>query len=169
MAPTPFMIAVIIVVVAIVASPAMATDHWVGDDQGWKLDFNYTAWAATKQFHVGDKLIFKYKKDVHNVYKADQEAFKSCTPSSDVTPLISGNDEISLTTPGKKWYICGVGKHCEKGMKLAINVLPAESVSPAPSPSSPGSSSSSASSISLDSKFVAVIVAAFAMIVVIMT
>ncbi|KAG5593053.1 hypothetical protein H5410_043567 [Solanum commersonii] len=167
MASTPFMIAVIIVVVAIVASPAMATDHWVGDDQGWKLDFNYTAWAATKQFHVGDKLIFKYKKDVHNVYKADQEAFKSCTPSSDVTPLTSGNDEISLTSPGKKWYICGVGKHCEKGMKLAINVLPAESVSPAPSPSSPGSSSSSASSISLDSKFVAVIVAAFAMIIVI--
>ncbi|XP_004246136.1 mavicyanin-like [Solanum lycopersicum] len=168
MASTSVMIAVIVVVVA---TPAMATDHWVGDDQGWKLDFNYTAWAATKQFHVGDKLIFKYKKDVHNVYKADHEAFKSCTPSSDVTPLTSGNDEISLASPGKKWYICGVGKHCEKGMKLAINVWPAESVSPAPSPSSPGSSSSSsfASSISPDSKFVALLVAAFAMIVMIMT
>lgn len=53
MASTSVMIAVIVVVVA---TPAMATDHWVGDDQGWKLDFNYTAWAATKQFHVGDKL-----------------------------------------------------------------------------------------------------------------
>lgn len=102
------------------------------------------------------------------MYKADQEAFKSCTSSSDVTPLTSGNDEISLTSPGKKWYICGVGKHCEKGMKLAINVLPAEFGSPAPSPSGPASPSS-ASLISPNSKFVAVIVAAFAMFVVIMT
>lgn len=55
MASTTFLIA-LVVVVAMVAVPAMATDHWVGDDQGWKLDFNYTAWAATKEFHVGDKL-----------------------------------------------------------------------------------------------------------------
>ncbi|KAK4365278.1 hypothetical protein RND71_016636 [Anisodus tanguticus] len=165
MAYTTFLIA--LVVVAMVAVPAMATDHWVGDDQGWKLDFNYTNWAAAKEFRVGDKLIFKYKKDAHNVYKADKEAFQTCTPSSDVTPLTSGNDEITLTSPGKKWYICGIGKHCEKGMKLAINVLAAESGSPAPSPSGPASSS--ASWISPNEKFVASIVAAFAMFVVIMT
>ncbi|KAM3321929.1 mavicyanin [Capsicum chacoense] len=170
MASTSLLIALFVFVVAMVAGPAMATEHWVGDDQGWKLDFNYTTWAATKEFHVGDKLIFKYKKDVHNVYKADQEAFKSCTPSSDVTPLTSGNDVITLTSPGKKWYICGIGKHCEKGVKLAINVLAAESGAPAPSPSSPsGPASSSASWISPDSKFVAVVAAAFAMFVVIMT
>ncbi|MCD7446983.1 hypothetical protein HAX54_020761 [Datura stramonium] len=162
MASTTFLIA--LVVVAMVATPAMATEHWVGDDQGWKLDFNYTAWAATKEFHVGDKLIFKYKKDAHNVYKADEEAFKSCTLSSDVTPLTSGNDVITLTSPGKKWYICGVGKHCEKGVKLGINVLAAEFGSPAPSPTSPASSSS-ASWISPDYIFVA----AFAMFIAIMT
>ncbi|CAN4077860.1 unnamed protein product [Withania somnifera] len=162
MASTTFLIA--LVVVAMFAGLATSTEHWVGDDQGWKLDFNYTSWAATKQFHVGDKLIFKYKKDAHNVIKADQEAFKSCTPSSDVTPLTSGNDEIALTLPGKKWYICGIGKHCENGMKVAINVLAAQS--PAPSPSSPASSS--ASWISVDSKFVAMIVAAFAMFFAIM-
>ncbi|EEF46461.1 hypothetical protein RCOM_1494350 [Ricinus communis] len=38
-----------------------------------------------------------------------------------------------LATPGKKWYICGVGKHCEVGgQKLTITV---QSEAPAPSPS----------------------------------
>ncbi|XP_059290252.1 mavicyanin-like [Lycium ferocissimum] len=163
---TNFLIALAVVVV-MVAGPAMATEHWVGDDQGWKLDFNYTKWAATKEFHVGDKLIFKYKKDVHNVIKADQQAFQNCKPSSDVTPLTSGNDVINLTSPGKKWYICGIGQHCVKGVKLAINVLEAESGSPAPSPSGPAPSS--ASWISPNENFVALIVAAFAMFVVIMS
>ncbi|KAE8056483.1 hypothetical protein FH972_013254 [Carpinus fangiana] len=48
--------------------------------------------------------------------------------------LISGNDVITLATAGRKWYICGVAKHCENGnQKLAITVLP-QTVSPAPSP-----------------------------------
>ncbi|KAF6144438.1 hypothetical protein GIB67_024665, partial [Kingdonia uniflora] len=46
------------------------------------------------------------------------------------------NDVITLATPRKKWYICGVGKHCEVGdHKLVITVLP-EVTSPAPSPQS---------------------------------
>jgi hypothetical protein len=41
---------------------------------------------------------------------------------------------ITLAIPGKKWYICGVAKHCEvKNQKLVITVLP-QTVSPAPSP-----------------------------------
>ena len=35
---------------------AVATEHLVGDDKGWTLNFNYTAWAETKQFVVGDTL-----------------------------------------------------------------------------------------------------------------
>ncbi|KAK4338336.1 hypothetical protein RND71_042823 [Anisodus tanguticus] len=156
MASTNFLIALFVVVV--IAGPAMATDHLVGDDQ----DSN----QGTIEYWTSDPIftsinIFKYKKDAHNVYKADKEAFQSCTPSSDVTPLTSGNDEITLTSPGKKWYICGIGKHCEKGVKLAINVLAAESGSPAPSPSGPASSSS-ASWISPNEKFVAMIVSRLA-------
>ena len=48
--------------------------------------------------------------------------------------LTSGHDTIVLATPGpgRKWYICGVGKHCAAGgMKLFINV---NTDSPAPSP-----------------------------------
>ncbi|XP_060210233.1 blue copper protein-like [Lycium barbarum] len=132
MASTAFLIALVVVVM--VTAPVMATDHWVGDEQGWKLNFDYKIWAATKEFHVGDRLIFKYKQGAHNVYSADEEAFQSCIARYFVSPLISGNDVITLTTPGKRWFLCGVGKHCENGMKLAINVLP-QLASPAPSPS----------------------------------
>ncbi|XP_057513884.1 blue copper protein-like [Actinidia eriantha] len=51
-------------------------------------------------------------------------------------PLQHGNDVVTLATPGRKWYICGIGKHCASGnMELAITVLPqVESPAPAPSP-----------------------------------
>ncbi|KAJ8526846.1 hypothetical protein K7X08_029323 [Anisodus acutangulus] len=74
MASTAFLVA-LFVVVAMVAAPVMATDHWVGDDKGWTLNFDYKTWAATKEFRVGDRLIFKYKVGAHNVYSADEEAF----------------------------------------------------------------------------------------------
>jgi hypothetical protein len=49
--------------------------------------------------------------------------------------LISGNDVITLATLGRKWYICGVAKHCENGnQKLVILVLPQTLLSPATSP-----------------------------------
>lgn len=47
---------VAIIVVNMVIVPTMSTDHFVGDDQGWKLKFDYNAWAESKEFHVGDKL-----------------------------------------------------------------------------------------------------------------
>ncbi|XP_059290250.1 blue copper protein-like [Lycium ferocissimum] len=127
MASTAFLIALVVVVM--VTAPVMATDHWVGDEQGWKLNFDYKIWAATKEFHSSST-----SKEPHNVYSADEEAFQSCIARYFVSPLISGNDVITLTTPGKRWLLCGVGKHCENGMKLAINVLP-QLASPAPSPS----------------------------------
>ena len=32
------------------------TEHIVGDEKGWTLNFNYTAWAEGRQFRVGDTL-----------------------------------------------------------------------------------------------------------------
>lgn len=46
----------IMMIVAIVLAPALATDYMVGDDAGWKLDYNYTEWAKGKDFHVGDTI-----------------------------------------------------------------------------------------------------------------
>lgn len=70
----------------------------------------------------------------HNVFKVNGTAFKDCIvpPASDA--FTSGNDVITLGTPGNKWYICGVQGHCSnRKQKLTINVLAVGASSPAPS------------------------------------
>ncbi|XP_022858640.1 stellacyanin-like [Olea europaea var. sylvestris] len=130
MSSTVFLIAFF---VAIVASSALAIEYVVGDDAGWKLNFDYQKWAEGKQFVVGDKLIFKYTDKTHNVHRVNGTAFQQCMAPAESEALTSGFDVITLATPGRKWYICGVGKHCANGMKLAITVS-AEVQAPAPSP-----------------------------------
>ncbi|ONK74277.1 uncharacterized protein A4U43_C03F4600 [Asparagus officinalis] len=46
----------------------------------------------------------------------------------------TGYDVITLTTPGRKWYICGkaYGKHCMMGQKLFIYVKPKPYMPPKP-------------------------------------
>ncbi|GLU05685.1 hypothetical protein SLE2022_227690 [Rubroshorea leprosula] len=43
----------------------LATEHEVGDGNGWHLNFDYQAWAATKEFWVGDTFVFKYPQGAH--------------------------------------------------------------------------------------------------------
>ncbi|KAI3727547.1 hypothetical protein L6452_16163 [Arctium lappa] len=118
-----------------------ATEYTVGDENGWTLDFDYQTWVQGKHFFVGDKLVFNYPSGKHNVLRVNGTSFQQCIMSSSNEALTSGNDVITLLSPGRKWYICGVGKHCElRNMKLVINV---ESMSPAPSPSTSSGSSNS--------------------------
>uniref|UniRef100_A0A7N0SX88 Phytocyanin domain-containing protein n=1 Tax=Kalanchoe fedtschenkoi TaxID=63787 RepID=A0A7N0SX88_KALFE len=132
------LVAVSILLVALVPATSMAKEFIVGDDAGWTIGFNYQAWAQGKEFRVGDTLVFKYPEGAHNVYKVNGSDFQACTPPSDSIPLTSGNDHILLATAGRKWYLCGVGEHCEiGGQKLVITVQPqlqSEAPSLAPSP-----------------------------------
>ncbi|KAK1376437.1 Phytocyanin domain-containing protein [Heracleum sosnowskyi] len=133
MASTYFLVALALISTIVV--PALATTEFiVGDDNGWRTSFDYQSWAASKEFHVGDKLVFKYSAGVHNVHRADSASFQNCTPSATSIALTTGNDVITLASEGKKWYICTVAAHCAIGnMKLAITVLP-QVGSPAPAP-----------------------------------
>lgn len=89
--------------------------------------------------------VFKYAKGCDNVLEVGAYGFKTCSASfweKATTIFISGNDEITLKTPGKKWYISGFGDHCLKGnQKLAIYVMPQFSIFPfpvfAPTPAPP--------------------------------
>ncbi|KAJ4721288.1 blue copper protein-like [Melia azedarach] len=111
-----------------------AKEFIVGDDMGWTVGFDYQAWANDKVFYVGDKLVFQYPAGAHNVFKVNGTSFQNCEiPASDNQALKTGNDIIVLATPGRKWYICGVGNHCELGQKLVITVLPPQAEAPAPS------------------------------------
>ncbi|KAL0290214.1 UNVERIFIED_CONTAM: Lamin-like protein [Sesamum calycinum] len=134
MAPKAFLIAVIAAILAIAAPASAAYDYTVGDDAGWKLGVNYTRWAEGKEFRVGDKLLFKYNQDAHSVAKVNASDFQQCVASNASNVLTSGNDEITLSTPGTKWYICSIADHCTKGMKLVITVSTAQAPAPAPTP-----------------------------------
>lgn len=89
--------------------------------------------------------MFKYQEGAHNVLKVNGTAFQQCEAPVGTVPLTSGNDAVTLATPGRKWYICGVASHCEVGnQKLSIIVLPQWSApepsplpSPTPAPESP--------------------------------
>ncbi|KAK2983984.1 hypothetical protein RJ640_027309 [Escallonia rubra] len=125
-----------IVILAIV-SPALvsAKDFIVGDDKGWTTNFDYQTWAQGKDFRVGDRLVFQYPVGAHNVFKVNGTGFESCIKPAPTEALTSGNDAIVLATPGRKWYICGIGQHCAAaGQKLFITVN-SEWMAPSPSPS----------------------------------
>ncbi|KAI4327046.1 hypothetical protein L6164_019549 [Bauhinia variegata] len=134
------------VILAVSVPMISATEFVVGDEHGWTLGFDYQAWALGKEFHVGDTLVFKYPEGVHNVLRVNATGFQQCMAPASTQALTTGNDVITITSEGRKWYICGVGRHCEAGkMKLAITVQPwiASSPSPTQAPVSAAAGSSS--------------------------
>ncbi|KAF8403451.1 hypothetical protein HHK36_011555 [Tetracentron sinense] len=80
---------------------------------GWTIKFDYQAWTTTIPRRVNGT------------------GFKECSvPPANEAPS-TGNDEITLATPGNKWFICGVAKHCANGgQKLSITVSPVSPSSP---------------------------------------
>lgn len=95
-------------------------------------------------WHLG--AVFKYPKGIHNVIRVDNAtAYEKCLVTTETEALSSGNDVITLTTPGKTWYICGVIRHCAEGeQKIAIEVLPKKlSSGSGPSPSTTSASKGS--------------------------
>jgi hypothetical protein len=70
--------------------------------------------------------------------------FKACKKAAVASSAVwnSGEDVVTLDKPGRRWFICAVGKHCRLGMKLNVTVLPgtpAPAWAPAPAPSYPQS------------------------------
>ncbi|KAF6169800.1 hypothetical protein GIB67_034192 [Kingdonia uniflora] len=111
--------------VAAIALPMISTakEFTVGDGKGWTADFDYQAWANGKRSKPEINLvIFKYPKGAHTVQKVDEDGFAKCTKLNEGV-LSTGNDVITLSTSGRKWYTSGVGQHCKGGQKLVITVV----------------------------------------------
>ncbi|VAI23043.1 unnamed protein product [Triticum turgidum subsp. durum] len=121
--------------VAFLPGLAVATEHMIGDDKGWTLNFNYSAWAETKHFVAGDTLVFKYNSPAHNVVEVGGPDFLKCSQPANAVVLTTGEDRVTLDKAGRKWFFCGVGQHCENGMKLKITIL--ETAPPTPQPAPP--------------------------------
>ncbi|CAM0876738.1 unnamed protein product [Alopecurus aequalis] len=126
--------------VAFLPGLAVATEHIVGDDSGWTLNFDYAKWAETKQFVVGDTIVFKYGSASHNVLEVGGADFLACNKAAAANMMNSGEDRVTLDKAGRRWFFCGIGEHCKNDMKLKITVLETAAPAPqgpAPPPSSP--------------------------------
>ncbi|KAL5580600.1 hypothetical protein UlMin_013042 [Ulmus minor] len=124
---------IILAIVATLAPSISAVEFVVGDGTGWTINFVPSL----------------YPNGAHNVLKVNGTGFQQCVAPLNSVPLTTGNDVITLATPGRKWYICGVGQHCEVGnQKLFINVferVSSPSSSPSPSPKEKPSSATTSS------------------------
>nr|CAD1834124.1 unnamed protein product [Ananas comosus var. bracteatus] len=111
-------------------------DHIVGGSKGWRLPPNqtfYQEWAQTRNFSLGDKLLFPFRSSVYNIMEVSKEDFDACTQKNVTQRFHAGPAIVELTEPGPHYYYCGIGLHCEAGQKLSIDVAATPAVDDASS------------------------------------
>ncbi|KAL4270928.1 hypothetical protein AHAS_AhasUnG0035400 [Arachis hypogaea] len=109
--------------ILLLASPTVfATDYTVGDASGWTLEVDYTKWATGKEFKVGDTLTFKYEASLHQVDEVSKSDYINCNSNHSIKNYKGGNNKITLSKPGSYFFLCPTPRHCQLGMKLALNV-----------------------------------------------
>ncbi|VAI23754.1 unnamed protein product [Triticum turgidum subsp. durum] len=116
-----------------------AAVYQVGGSSGWTIlgNVNYADWAGKQSFKVGDVIEFKYPQGIHNVLEVNKADYSSCTNSTPIATHTSGDDKVTIKSPGHRFFICGVPGHCTAGQKLNVRVLKtqkARSSAPSPSP-----------------------------------
>ncbi|XP_039130449.1 mavicyanin-like [Dioscorea cayenensis subsp. rotundata] len=119
--------------------PSQGKVYKVGDSSGWTIigNVNYTAWASSKTFRVGDTIgCSEYNKQFHNVLEVKEADFFTCTTESLLASFITGNDSIPIKQAGQRYFICGFPGHCDGGQKVEIMVHKLTSSSAAPPTSS---------------------------------
>ncbi|KAL6338258.1 hypothetical protein AAG906_018525 [Vitis piasezkii] len=127
-------LAALLMAMALCEVSIAATVYHVGDSTGWTIGkVNYTLWSQTKDFVVGDTIIFEYSNQYHNVLQVTHDNFKSCNATAPIATYATGNDSITISRYGHFYYLCGIPGHCEAGQKVDIRVPhPPESPSPSP-------------------------------------
>jgi hypothetical protein len=66
--------------------------------------------------------VFTYTAGKHTVVEVTGAGFKACdaTGNAMLGSWSTGSDTVKLDKPGRRWFICGVGNHCDQGMKLLV-------------------------------------------------
>ncbi|KAL6647626.1 hypothetical protein ACP70R_015063 [Stipagrostis hirtigluma subsp. patula] len=137
MAMAKAMLAAVVAVAAVAAQVAVAAavDHPVGGSGAWDASgtTSYSSWSAKQKFVQGDTLSFKYASS-HDVTEVDKAGYDACSGSKPVKSYTGGATKVTLTAPGKRYFICSVPGHCAAGMKLEVTVAAAAATAPAPAP-----------------------------------
>jgi hypothetical protein len=141
----PVLAVLVLAVLSLLPSAAVATNYTVGDEKGWNPKVDYTAWVKKhKPFYKGDWLLFQYQNGRSDVVQVDEVGYENCNKEGAIS---SHNKGISYAFQLKEakdyFFICSYG-YCYSGMKLAVTAKKGPA-------SSSGSSSSSSSSDSDDS------------------
>ncbi|KAJ0044619.1 hypothetical protein Pint_04140 [Pistacia integerrima] len=71
-------------------------DYWVGGTMG---NVDYEKWASTKNFHVGDVIVFNYNDQFHDVKEVALQDFPSVMPHLPWLPTQAAR----LNHPQKSW------------------------------------------------------------------
>ncbi|CAM8986105.1 unnamed protein product [Rhodiola kirilowii] len=127
--------AVLLAIALLQVSVCYGAVHMVGDKTGWTTigNYDYKAWAASKNFQVGDVITFVYHSEYHNVMQVTQPEYTSCNVTKPIATYATGNDSITIKTYGNHYFLCGVPGHCQSGQKVDINVRMASEIAPSPS------------------------------------
>ncbi|KAM7480342.1 hypothetical protein LguiA_028555 [Lonicera macranthoides] len=98
--------------------------------------------------------VFNLATNQHDVQQVQQDSFDACTLTNPIGNSITNSPaNITLNFVGDYYYTCTLGRHCQAGQKLAINVSSTPATSPPPSTTTtaPPSAPSPASNTSPDS------------------
>lgn len=102
-----------------------------GESGGWtnpKANFGdvdyYKKWASSRNFSVGDTIVFEYKRQSDNVIVSrNSKDFESCrTKSLNRGASTTGSDSIRLRFTGRHYFWSGFPGHCQAGQKFEILV-----------------------------------------------
>ncbi|XP_065864138.1 early nodulin-like protein 18 [Euphorbia lathyris] len=143
--PTFLHLTLAILTIASAASPPTSySNHTVGDKAGWFFDsatntsaFNYSSWAASQTFNLGDFLIFNTNSNQSVIHTFNDTTFKSCSTDDD-----SDNDDtiqygggstafgepltiaVPLVIEGSNYFFSDAddGFQCEHGLAFEIQV-----------------------------------------------
>ncbi|KAL6281781.1 hypothetical protein ACE6H2_018662 [Prunus campanulata] len=107
------------------AAATINTNHSVGGASGWDLSSNLQAWATHATFHVGDSLVFRYTP-VHDVLEVKKTDYDRCHTVDPMETHDDGETVIQLREVGNRYFICGRLGHCAMGLKLHVQVFPAQ-------------------------------------------
>ncbi|XBI96231.1 hypothetical protein VPH35_032543 [Triticum aestivum] len=134
MAATRTILPAVAVMTVLSTATASAAIYNVGEPGGaWDLSTNYGTWASSRNFQTSDQIVFKYSPRAHDVLEVSKADYDSCSTANPITTFNSGNDVVTLTATGTRYFICGFPGHCAGGMKVKIDVMPgSSSTSPAP-------------------------------------
>ncbi|KAM0932180.1 putative Phytocyanin domain, cupredoxin [Dioscorea sansibarensis] len=108
---------------------ALARKYEVGGDQGWDVSTDFTSWASSTTFKVGDQLVFTYTPGLHTVVElAGEKEYNKCDINGALNSMNDGKSTVKLSKPGYRYFACGTMGHCQEGMKLKIKTLAANQV-----------------------------------------